>query len=234
MTAPTPVHDQQQAHLLLRRDEFPNFSAFRECDSRTALTRGLAQYLSQVASVFGGRAARPVKVFDTYPGPDQIQVLPAIAVVSDQPLEYDTTNLTPSSLYATNLPRAQSINPPQYVDQWLIQTSAVTTNLKAEIWCADPTERMALAMAIEDAMVPVAWMYGFRLALPFYFSAVAEYAGTSIEYLDDDQTIWQRYRRLAVRFDAEVPVYKHVQGPRAKILAKFFTDGAGPEATTFR
>ncbi len=76
---------------------------------------------------------------------------------------------------------------------------------------------MALVAGLERACSPVRFMSGFRLDMPHYFGARAEFLKKSLTYEDSAEDSQRRWRRATVILEARGPVYRVEKIRRATI-----------------
>jgi hypothetical protein len=192
----------------------------RETDARTALTRGLAEYLLTLKAVaVGGREVRFNKVFSEWADAESQAEYPSAAVWSQEEGIYDAHSFTP-----TLDPRYKigtDIDGP-----YLLKLAEFTLPIIVDIWAVDRAMRRELMAMCEAAFNPVDFMYGFRLDLPHYFNERATYSMERMRYLDDEENVDRRYRRASIFVQAQVPVAKAVRYMPAKPVVK----GAGSAA----
>jgi hypothetical protein len=197
------------------------YTADQETDARTALTRGLAEYLAQI--VFpapGGRELRFDKVLDTWAEPEDGAKFPRAIVYGTGIGIYDAGSLTP------DLPTARN-RLPAPDGRYLISSCAFVQDLTVEVWANDPAARRAIAAGLESALLPVDWMFGFVLELPFYFNERATYTLKDMAYPDNEQDAMRRYRKAVFTITGEVPVVNLFTYPLAK--PSFRLDEVGPD-----
>lgn len=211
---------QVRATLVTSSEATPTVTDVRETDVRTALTRGLADYLA--TSVFhapGGREIRFKKVLSTWAEPEDPAAYPAAVVYSPEPGVYDASRLTPSMPNARN--RIGSSN------LYLVSSCEFVVDLRVEIWANDPKERMEIVAGLERALSPVDFMYGFKVLLPFYYGQVAVFEPKSMQYLDSEEDAMRRYRRAVFVITGQLPVANVFEYPIAK--PKVLLDEVGPD-----
>lgn len=202
--------------LITEPGDKENLTLNRETDCRTALTRGLSEYLSQLSIEFaGGRNIAFKRVFQTYAEYEAAAIFPSALVTSDTKGTYDMSKLTPNVPVRQVFPDGQR----------LLIGAEYVMDLTIDLWATDPPARAGLMAMIEDALVPVDWRYGALLELPHYFNARGTFELIDSGYVDGDLPATQRYRRAAVtvrgrvsqiRVSRYVPARLHVN---TKILA---------------
>ena len=75
--------------LILKADDLQRITPRRATDVRTAMTRGLAEYLSTLSVVWaGGRDVRFKKVLDVYSVPENLSEYPSAVVYTPNPVSY--------------------------------------------------------------------------------------------------------------------------------------------------
>lgn len=185
-----------RTRLISNPDDLQVMTRDYETDARTAITRGLKEYLEQlVVNWPGGRQSKFAKVFQTWAEPEVPAEYPSAVVYATEPGTYDARNFTPST--------------EQLADGFVIRLSAeFVQNVVVEVWTTDPKERVALVKMLEDAFSPVDWMYGFRLELPHYHNMRATFEPMTMAYDDSADDAQRRYRRVIMVLTAHVAVVR--------------------------
>jgi hypothetical protein len=185
------------------------YSATRECDARTAITRGLAEYLEglTVDSV-GGRRNMLRKVYQTWAEPEDEAVFPSAVVLMSGSASYDASRFTPGVATSEQLPPPDS--------RYVSAVAEMTGEITVELWCNDPTARAELTAALEEALIPYDEMYGLMLDLPHYYGVRAVYELKSVQYPDNETTAMQRYRKALLTLSAQMPVVRLRSFPLAR------------------
>jgi hypothetical protein len=196
-----------KTRLILRPDDTQVYSANRETDAHTALTRGLAEYLAQQEIDIDGHITRFEKVFDTWADAEHQATYPAGCVYGVGEGLYDAKRFVPVVTKREQIPGD---------GRYAVQASELVQDLRCEIWANDPDERKELVAMVEDAMIPVDWRFGPLLELPHYYNARAGYAMVSISYEDGDVQAMRRYRLAVMTVRAIVSVIKLIGKPEAK------------------
>lgn len=195
--------------LITQPDQQPVYTANRTADARTALTRGLAEYLMTLElPANGGRNFYFRKVYEVWAEPEDPADYPAAAVLMLEDAQYDASRFVPNGMSAVRLPTPDS--------RYLLTSSEMMVKLVVEIVATDPVERQALVSMVEDGFAPVDWMYGVRLALPHYFGQHATYEPLSVQYFDSDEEGMRRFRRAQITVAASVPVTRLSAYPDAQ------------------
>lgn len=191
--------------LVERPDDQQKLTARRETDARTALTRGLSEYLEQLQIDMNGQTLRFLRVFPTWAEPEEQAEYPSAAVFSLDVGEYDASRLSP---------RLVELDGGVAVREIAELALPITIMFVAN----SPKERMALSAMLEDALDPVEWMTGARLELPHYFNARATYEKMSMVYEDDEESAQTRRRRCLFTVQGHVTQYRAVAlPPRAQV-----------------
>lgn len=173
----------------------------RTSDVGRALAQGLADYLGglQINSLGRAFAFRSVEA-EWAEGIDPAKY-PALVVYQADVGQYGTSDDAPAT--PATLGRATD-------GQALVCPCVYTAALTVEVWCSLPPERAALMSAVEDMMFPVTWMYGVRLALPYYHGVHARYTLVTGERADDSDRAQQRSRRATFQVEAAAPLVRVV------------------------
>ena len=209
-TPPTdPVRPPQGlTRLLLDPAEKTEFTANKETDCRTALTRGLKEYIEQMRGAApGGREIIFKQVLQTWAEPELPARYPSAIVYGMVEGTYDASRFTPGVSAGHRIPEPDG--------RFLMQMAEYVADLTLEVWCTDPNERMDFAMFLEDALNPTDFMYGFRLVLPHYFNARASFEMKALAYADTEEEAKRRYRRAVFTLEGRVPLIKLVGIPLA-------------------
>lgn len=185
--------------LITRPSQQQVLTGNRETDARTALKRGLKNYLESLSfTAFGGREVSFNKVFDVWADHEEKAVFPSAIVHSVGEGTYDAAGLTPSidSKCVTN------------DGAFLVKWAEYALNLRLEIWANDPEERIALMMMLEDALNPVDWMAGAKIELPHYHNQFAIYELKSSLFPDSETNVLSRTRLAYLTVTGQVSVVR--------------------------
>ena len=209
-----------KTRLITRSDDVATFTANRETDVRTALTRGIAEYLEQLeAQALGGRKLTFKKVLDTWAEPERQAQYPSLSILTPSPGSYDASGFTPSVDPKERLPAPDG--------RYVVKLAEFSVDMTLEVWANDPKERAELTAALEEMLNPVVYMYGFHLELPHYYNLRATYEMTSLQYPDAEEDAMRRYRRSLFVVHGNVPLVKLAAFPDARPL--FNLQAVGPE-----
>lgn len=219
--APTAIEGPQgRTRLITDRSVRTVHTAHRETDSRTAVTRGLAEYLEGLSAI--GPAGRDIilkKTLHTWAVPEDPAEYPSVVVYTPSPVMYDASRFSPNP------------DPNQFVEGYggkfyVVGYAETLVDVYAELWATDPVEQTTLVAAMEDAFNPVTWRSGLLLDLPHYFNCRASYELTSVQFLDNEAEAMQRKRRAVFVLKAQVPLAKLIRFPDAKPKPRL--DEVGP------
>lgn len=202
-----------------------------ETDCRTALTRGLREYLEQLSIDWvGGRQVRFARVFDQWAEPEEMAEWPSCAIYALAPGQYEARNTVQNT---EALPPSGDIPPPSSKLGWAYRVaSTYSLQMRVEVWANNPQDRMALTAMLEQAFEPVDWCAGFRLHVPHYHGQVARYAKVDLDYRDAEADARKRVRLSIfsitgtidqVAFVGQVPLFR----PSAEFAVED-TDGTSP------
>ncbi len=210
-SAPQGIVPPFRTTLVADPETKPTYTASQETDARTALTRGLAEYLGQNLTFTllpSGRHVFLEKTFAEYADPEDDAVYPSACVWSDGEQVYDPSGFTPRVLGDARLPAPDG--------RWLVHVSNVVVPVRVDIYCSDKEERMALMAAAERILFPLDDHNGFILQLPHYFGLRGSYTLTRASYIDDEEASLRRFRRATISLDARVAVVRLGNVPIAR------------------
>lgn len=200
------VPAERRSRAILRNNDLAQYTTVQLTDARTALTKGMAEYLSQLEIQFGeGRLLSFQKVFDTWADSEENADYPGAAVYSDEPGEYDASKLTDGE------PHRPSVVPSENV--YLVSSCELVLEFMIDVWASDPVARMGLVAMVEEALEPTDFRYGLLLELPHYFNERASYEKISVAYLDSEDTAQQKIRRAQIKVRGRVPVVRLKTAP---------------------
>ena len=213
----TPLQGPQGAQgtrLIVDAGDRQVYALNRETDARTALTRGLAEYLAQLSVDFQGRPLAFANVFSSWAQPETQAIYPSAVVYSVEEGAYDASKLTMDVNPRNRLP-------PPNDNAYVVSPAEFTLDVTIEIWATDPLERAAIVAMVEDAFSPSTWIgAGIRLELPHYCNERAEFEMISSRYEDTDEDSVRRYRKAFFKARGRVPVVRVQSFPKATIRSK--------------
>lgn len=182
-------------------DDEQKLTLRRTTDARTALARGLTEYLGGLSIIWdGGRRMFFERTYTSWAEPEKPAKYPSLVLVGSVPADYEAAMLTPALVASQDGQR----------NVYLRQVAEMKQMFQLIVWCQDPVERMALTTLVEDAMEPHDWMTGLRLELPYYFNARATYEKLNLSYDDTGEDAQRRWRRSVFTVMANVPQYRPV------------------------
>lgn len=194
----------------------------RETDARTALTRGLSEFISALKTETpDGRRLKFSKVFKTWSepedsiranGPDTLNYPIAIVYASGEG-KYDTSKLAPST---TPVPGTQEV---------LFSATEYVITLMIEFWTTDPVARMWLTAMLEDELLGEDGRYGIRLTLPHYFGVHVDFEVLSSQYQDSEGDAVRRIRKAVFQVEGRVPVLKRQKYPQTVPARRVTVEG---------
>lgn len=207
--------------LILDPETGPVYTANRETDSRTAVMRGMAEYLETMSYSQEGVPYSFQKVFQNWAEPEDISIFPSAAVYALEEGKYDSSKFSPVVDPSMQLPEPDG--------RYVTMPTELMQEFIVEIWANPPNARGVLVQMLEDASNPVDWMYGFRLALPHYYGAIATYELLGVSYEDNELAAQQRFRKAALRYSAVMPVIQLLDRPKLRDLdlRQTVTEGTG-------
>lgn len=180
---------------ILKSDDVQTFTSIRTTDVRTAMARGLAEYLADKSIIWeGGRRFAFANVFATWAEGEVPAEYPAAVIVGTSPMVYEDAELTPGLIQVRDSTDGDNF--------YFRQVAGVRQTFDIEIWAVDPAQRMALTAMVEDVLEPTDFMTGLRLELPYYFSSRATYEKMTMAYMDSPSDAQRRWRKAVITVDA--------------------------------
>lgn len=179
--------------LILDPEQEPLWTPHRETDTHTALTRGLKEFIQSLV-LDGDVPSQRVTfkdVIEDWADPETVSKLPSAAVYTIEAGIYDDDDFQASTI---DLEGGHVLK----VCSELLQTVVL------DIHCASKPQRSSIVQQLEDAFEPVDWMSGFRLALPHYFGAHAEFLKVVLDYQDNEESAQKRWRVAQFQLEARV------------------------------
>ncbi len=222
-TAPRlpPPPPTGESRIVLEPDEQEVLTARREVDARTALTRGLREYLAQLSITDeGGAEHRFLEVMDVWAEPEDVARLPSAAIYGAARGRYDASSFTPALSLSQRIPLPDG--------RWVVKPCEYVQDFVIDVWAAEPDVRSILAAMVEEELSPVDWMYGMHLVVPYYHSAVAAFSAVDADYQDSEADAQKRWRRAKFIVTGRIPVLRIKGIPLMDPTIKLTVD-AGPE-----
>ena len=170
-----------QTRVILDPSDREKLSTYREEDVRTALARGLKEYLEQLEIEWKGAPLRFAETLQVWADNEQPSKFPSAVLVTSEALKYDRSRMSPQVIRSDS---GETLR---------IMCEAVQ-EFRLVIWANSAPERAGLVSMVEDAMSPNTWMYGLRLELPFYFNSRATYELLGVGYEDASDSSQKRWR----------------------------------------
>ena len=164
-----------------------------DCDVKTAVSRGLAEYIAVAAVIRPSRGLAQVqlkKVVNMYAEPEVLSDYPSGSVTFAGDGQYDQSSLETIQVNESTC---------------VVVLSSFTQDMVLEIWCTNPTERGLFSDAAEQALDPTDWMCGLRLELPHYYNVRATYMVKSVEFDDSEAQNMRRYRIARLTITCTAP-----------------------------
>jgi hypothetical protein len=209
------------ARLITRPTDAQVYTLTRECDSRSAMIRGLCDYLAGLSIVMpGGRDLAFVAVRDEWAEPEEDSGYPAACVTAEREGTYESTRFTPGSPLTVGVEH-----------QHLFVTTDHQLDITVHYWSTDPPQRQGIACMLEDAFCPVDWMHGIKLELPFYYNERATYGAVSNQFINDEDSAMKRHLRGQLRVIARLPVLRQHVRPLLRPEVRVTVTESGDEAT---
>ena len=199
---------------ILDPDDIQKISYVRTVDARTALARGMSEYLSMLSMIWeGGRQLKFARTKFYWAEPEEQAILPAAALIGQGEATYEDSTLS------------QQLTPVEDgTNRYLYSAAAMMQRFRLEAWSSDPVELYGLSAMIEDALEPTDFMTGLRLELPYYFNARATYEKQAIMYGVGAGDAHQRWRKAIFTIVGTCPQYRPVgalqlMDPKIKVSA---------------
>ena len=217
MTTTEPVNNPSYGRTRLitgnRCDSVETLTNRRETDCRTALTRGLKEYVETLSAVGAdGREIEFINVFQSWASVQVDNETPSAIAYTPSPCQYSEVPMTPQVF---DLDSGITMK----------KTAELECDVVLELWASDPTQRMLLVAMLEDAFDPgTDAETGFVLELPHYHNARAVFIATQVEYLDSSEDIQHGWNKAAITLSATVSKYVSFNRALPRLRTKFFLD----------
>lgn len=178
-------------------------TARAEFDVHGAICHGLATYVAGLEHAIDGRYLALSRVVTDWADHADGQVpAPSAMVGSVEIGKYQTdSGMAPGD--------ARRLAPDQHGQILSLSCSGmyVLEELGVEVWCSDKIQRNGVRQMLERGLCPVQWMSGFRLVLPRYHSAIAEFLLVTAQQADATDMATAGIRPLTMRLRARCPAY---------------------------
>ncbi len=207
-----------RTQLVVPRTSSGPLTARRDSDTRTALTRGLAEYISSVVvEREDGRKLRFQKVFSSWAEPEEGSVYPSAIAYTIGAGVYEASKFAVVPTKDSQLPAPD--------ERYALSPSEFVIDVTVEIWATDPPERTTLVAALEDTFNPFTGQYGFSLDLPHYHNVRATFEPLQMGYMDSETDAMQRNRKAMFLLNARVPLIKLASFPDARTSVRVVAVG---------
>lgn len=188
-----------------------------EVDARTALMRGMCEYLRTLSVLEpGGKVVKFATVVEGQSEPEASAAYPWCCVMAPEEAPY-RGGMAPR-------PKSEDrISAPDRGGQevYAVATSSFDTTLHLVFWC-EKGDRTALMRMLEaDLQCPDQLrqrQYGVTVELPFYMGRRANYAPVSSQYVDSSGDARQARFGGVMKVSASISVARIVERPRARPL----------------
>ncbi len=194
------------------------FNAIQETDARTALSRGLKEYVEQLQFELLGRTEHFISVYETWAAPEDDANYPSASINSTTKGKYD------ASKFQVQMPQASNIIAMSN-GLYPVSPCEYTLDMMLTVWAEDSVQREALCAMLEKELNPLDWRYGLLLELPFYFNQRATYEVMDSGYADNEDDVQRRRRKAEFTIRGCVPVTRVEQLPQAKIRTNTTVNG---------
>lgn len=175
-----------------------------DTDCRSAITRGLAEYLKQLELPAGPQGRGPLRFESVVYNWEELKAppsYPGVVVMAPEDGDYSHQNqgqtlITSDDEVEITVPPAGEEPAARMHRLYASRPASYDTSITVTVWATDREERMWLCKMLEDWMVaPVLWMNGFRLTLPHYHGERATYLFEKSAYqeeaADAQRGIWK-------------------------------------------
>lgn len=195
---PTAV-DGLVSRVITDSTDLQKYTFIRETDSRTALARGLKEYLEgQQMDIGHGRQMAFKRFLLCWGEPEIPAEYPSAVLTGIGPGEYEAAGFTP------RLIRLEDDASPEGQARYVKESTTLTQQFLLEVWTTDKQQRTGLTALMEDALEPALFMSGLRLELPYYFGARATYLKSNVDYDDNAEDAHSRWRRSLISITGSV------------------------------
>lgn len=214
------TRDSQVRTRLAAEDEWaPSLDADPDMDARTALTRGLAEYLIGLESPGAdGRMAFLRVAFDVWPEPEAVPRYPSALVYSAERMRYDSASMTPRVFDVAQRPPAPSplLDPLASLSlaprrKALKQACECVLQVTVNIEVTDKNMRPMIAGMLERALTPDPSRYNLVLELPHYHGARASYELLESVYVDSAEVALRNQPAVLFVLEARAPLLSVIE-----------------------
>jgi hypothetical protein len=173
-------------------------------DVHAAIVHGLASYVAGLTGSVAGRDVSLTRVVTDWADHDDGSVPPPSAVVNS----IEIGSYSRDGMLGNSRGETLGYDGNNRVTT-IVCTAFYTLNeVTVTVMCEDKIQRAGVRLMLEDAFSPVEWRAGFRLALPRYHGAIAEYLLVSAQQPDATAMAQAALWPLVMRLTAWCPVYR--------------------------
>lgn len=196
MTAETSDASSLRARLVTSQEYDLRLTDHATCDAPTAILEALADYLS--AYVHPG-TSKPLfgSVYVSWATPSDRQDFPSAVVALNGRARADNDRLLPGT--------EDDLGPAKSTGVVLRSPTGYTASVRLEVVCTNPEQRKVVGLALEKALNPVAFMSGFRLQIPEYYNAIADYLPGDVGVVDSPSAAAKRTLAHVTLLQASIP-----------------------------
>lgn len=213
--SPATIQDPDAAILVGAPGDDPPLTARHELSVHDAICQGLASYLAGLSTSIEGRRVAISRVVGDWADHDDGPVPAPSAVVGSVEFgAYSEIALgmsKPETVAGDGTGRVLALVCSSYYE---------LEELTVQVFCEDKVQRAGVRRMLEDGCSPVDWMAGFRLRLPRYHNAVAQYLLVAAQQPDSTETAQSSVWPLMMRLTAGCSVYQVRSLPLARVSAR--------------
>jgi hypothetical protein len=206
-----------RTRVITSPNDLEKTTSYRETDCRTALARGLREYIEDNHSIqwAAGKEVSFLNVLEIWGAPEFPAKFPSCVVNGAGDGTYVGNQLNPSLVECSDIPGT-----------YVRVRGDFEQTFDLIVWATDDVARMALTSHLESLLNPVDWMDGLRLELPFFFGARATYIATSPVYQDAEDSSSRKLRVGLIRVIANVgDILPDVARPNVKVRRDILVNG---------
>ena len=206
-------NDAKVATRLVTKPDAPaTLTARKDSHLLNALKRGMGEYLVKLEASEGGRLVAFKRIYWDVAEWESRADFPTAFIDAEDETSYNAdAGLAP-------MPTVQ----PGYASvggkvPCIAEVAVMTATLIVDLWTLDLGARDGMVVAIEDALNPVEWMAGARLALDHYHGVHATYMLTGVTLAEEAAEGRQRQRNARFKLTAAAPMMRVFNLPRADV-----------------
>lgn len=209
-----PTPDPDTAILVTYATQRYQLTARAEGDVHSSIVEGLAAYMMTLESAIDGRLIAFSRVLSHWAEHnDGAAVAPSAVVYSTELGRYRTdSGMGPGKLIKIDLlPGSDRVVTLSCSGIYQLE------QLEVDVMCEDKIQRKGARMMLEDAFSPVDWMAGFKLVLPRYHNAIAEFLMVTAQQPDAQEQATAGLWPLSLQLRVQCPVYRVHERPLAHL-----------------